>query len=209
MKRSTPSGIIKFAFREGRHTKTSWAQSASREIAMGTDDAMNLNVSRAHLVNIKIAQVNEKGRILKVFPNLYHAASFAVETKLAKLKKPKNPKAAYGVYGNMIMCSRMGWKAYGFHWIPVPQETKVTWTRKCNLHKGQRVPTVLVHNECKLYFMSTTKAVRFYLQQAKIQMKNDSAVVNLRNKVMHGIKGDAGKFVAEKGYVFKRDGKAA
>lgn len=205
MKRSTPSGLIKFAFKEGRHTKTPWGLSASRALAAGAEEALDLNVSRAHLLNIKIAQVNEKGRVIEVFPNLYHAAAFAVETKLAKLKSPKDPKAAYGVYGNMVMCSRMGWKAYGFHWVPVPTETKVTWERpNWNSKMGRRIPTVLLHKDKKLYFLSTLAAVRYYMEEAGIRFKKASAQETFSDRVRKQIlKGK--KFTTEEGYTFKLD----
>jgi len=107
--------IIKEAFTEGRETKTQWELSQAKKNQLQVDIALenfSLMKRREFRQVIPLKQICPlTGKVLNVFTSRFAAATYIVNEIL---KRPdKNPLA---VTGNIEMCMRAGWKAYGFFW---------------------------------------------------------------------------------------------
>lgn len=107
--------IIKDAFVEGRETQTDWEKSKAKKNQLKLEVAAeNLSLMKSREFNsaIPLHQIcPDTGKVLRTFPSRIAAARYIVNDIL---KRPeKNPLS---ITGNMEMCMRGGWKAYGFYW---------------------------------------------------------------------------------------------
>src|SRR6185312_13975696 len=120
--------IIKEAFDEGRTTDIDWQKSNAKKNQLKLDIAtenFSLMKQREFHSPIPLHQIcPETGKVLNTFPSRIAAARY-ITTNI--LKRPtKNPLA---VTGNMEMCIRAGWKAYGFYWKLATPKTLKTHTK--------------------------------------------------------------------------------
>ncbi len=111
--------IVKEAFIEGRETDTSWEESNSKknsikaEVALENFSVMKKREFRSAMPLERICP--DSGKVLGVYPSRLAAARWIVDNVLQN--PDKNPIA---ITGNMEMCIRMNWKAYGYYWRLVP-----------------------------------------------------------------------------------------
>lgn len=116
--------IIKDAFDEGRETTTDWEKSKAKKNQLKLEVAAeNLSLMQKREFNsaIPLHQIDpDTGKVINTFPSRIAAARYIVSDIL---KRPeKNPLS---ITGNMEMCMRAGWKAYGFFWkIGTPDSIK-------------------------------------------------------------------------------------
>lgn len=107
--------IIKEAFVEGRETEVSYDRSVAKKNQIKMNVALeNLTLIKQHKIHepIMLQQIDPvNGKVLRTFPSRFAAAQYIVDKLL------KNPnKSPISVTGNMDMCMRAGWKAYGYYW---------------------------------------------------------------------------------------------
>jgi len=116
--------IIKEAFIEGRQTKTNWKDSQAKQNQLKAQIALD-NISmmekREFHTVIPLQQIDpDTGKVLRTFNSRLEAATWVVHNVL---KRPdKNP---ISVTGNMEMCIRSGWKAYGYYWKIIDVKTLI------------------------------------------------------------------------------------
>lgn len=107
--------IIREAFIEGRETEVPFEKSIAKKNQLKMDIALdNLTLTKRHKLHepIMLQQVDpNSGKVLRTFPSRFAAAQYIVSNIL---KNPK--KKPVSVTGNMEMCMRSGWKAYGYYW---------------------------------------------------------------------------------------------
>lgn len=130
--------IISNAYKEGQDNPD-----VEYDNSNAKKDEIRLNVSIDNLNFLKTKKKNtiivvqqicaKSGKLLKVFPNRLSAGKWVVEHVL---KRPnKNPLS---ICGNMEMCMRAGWKAYGYYWKmvePSPDDVN-TIEKKVFYYKG-------------------------------------------------------------------------
>lgn len=120
--------IIKEAFVEGRETEIEWEKSQAKKNDLKLDIALeNFSVmkKREIFTPMPLHQVcPATGKVLQTFPTRLAAARYIVNEIL---KTPeKNP---ISITGNMEMCMRSGWKAYGFYWKLATPATLIKYTK--------------------------------------------------------------------------------
>lgn len=116
--------IIKHAFDEGRETTTVWEKSTAKKNQLKLEVAAeNLSLMQKREFNsaIPLHQIDpDTGKVVNTFPSRIAAARYVVSDILKRTDK--NPLS---ITGNMEMCMRAGWKAYGFYWkIATPTSIK-------------------------------------------------------------------------------------
>lgn len=120
--------IIKEAFDEGRTTDTEWQKSRAKKNQLKLDVTMeNFSVmkQRDFYAPMPLHQIcPETGEVLNTFPTRLAAARHIVKNVLKRPKK--NPLA---ITGNMEICMRGGWKAYGFYWKLATPKTMETYAK--------------------------------------------------------------------------------
>lgn len=107
--------IIKDAFEEGRETDVSWEKSDSKKKSVKAEVALeNLSLMKKRGFGsiMPLERIcPETGRVLATYPSRIAAARWIVDNVL------KNPdKNPLSVTGNMEMCMRCNYKAYGYYW---------------------------------------------------------------------------------------------
>lgn len=115
--------IIKEAFDEGRETTTEWDKSKAKKnqvkLEVATENLSLMKKREFHSV-IPLHQIcPDTGKVLRTFQSRIAAARYIVSDIL---KRPeKNPLS---ITGNLEMCMRAGWRAYGFYWKIATEESK-------------------------------------------------------------------------------------
>ncbi len=117
-------GIIKGAFVEGRETDISWDESNSKKLSVKAEVALenfSLMEKREFRSIIPLERIcPDTGKVLEVYPSRLAAARWIVDNVL---KRPdKNP---ISITGNMEMCIRLNYRAYGYYWRLVDKKSKV------------------------------------------------------------------------------------
>lgn len=119
--------VIREAFHEGRTTKTPWQKSEAKQNQLKAQVALEnlamMEKREFHTV-MPLQQIDpDTGKVLRTFNSRLEAATWIVENVL---KRPdKNPLS---VTGNMEMCIRAGWKAYGYFWKIIDVKTLMDTT---------------------------------------------------------------------------------
>lgn len=107
--------VIKEAFTEGRETDTDWEASKAKRNQVKMENALeNISMMKKREFHsaIPLEQIcPDTGKVLNFFPTRMDAARWIVANVLDN--KNKNPLS---ITGNMEMCMRSGWKAYGYFW---------------------------------------------------------------------------------------------
>ncbi len=107
--------IVENAFVEGRETETPYKKSTAKKDQLKLDVALenlSLMTKKQVMAPIPLHQIDPTtGKVLNTFTSRMGAARYIVNEVL---KRPeKNPLA---ITGNLDICMRAGWKAYGFYW---------------------------------------------------------------------------------------------
>lgn len=129
--------IIKDAFVEGRTTDIEWKKSNAQKNQLKLDVAVeNLSMMKRRDFHtpMPLHQVcPATGKVLNTFPSRLAAARYIVKNVLNR--PDKDP---FAVTGNMDMCMRAGWKAYGFYW-KLANSTSIETHVKSPIHNANRV----------------------------------------------------------------------
>ena len=139
--------IIEEAFDEGRNTDTDWENSKAKQNSIKLEVELENFSMFSKKDNYKVIPLQkicpETGKVLATFTSRLEAANHICNEIL------KNPnKNPISVTGNMEMCMRAGWKAYGFYRKICDAEVMLSETRPSSSAKA-------------LYCLDGTKTIFF------------------------------------------------